>query len=295
MKLVRAYWHLLAGIILGLALGLVISWGVAPRAYTATSPATLRSDFKATYRAQIASAHNVTGDLERAQTRLASLADNDDVEALTVQAQRELAQGNIKSSEALAALAKALQNQNAPSQTETLSAPTETQNETDVTPTVTLIISESVKTATPTLTILEATEAPINTPTNVPNPTATPAATSTPIPTIGAPYVLINQDEICSETITEGLLMVFVTDARQNPIPGVEVIVEWSGKEEHFFTGLKPELGKGYADFNMQPNQRYALRLATGSTAVSDLSVPPCQDTDGNHYWGSLRLRFQQP
>ena len=89
--------------------------------------------------------------------------------------------------------------------------------------------------------------------------------------------------------------MVFVTDARQNPIPGVEVIVEWSGNEEHFFTGLKPELGKGYADFSMQPNQSYALRLATGSTAAGNLSAPPCQDTAGNHYWGSLRLRFQQP
>ena len=138
-------------------------------------------------------------------------------------------------------------------------------------------------------------EAPISTPTEVPIYTRTPAATTTAIPTVGAPYILITQDEICSTNISEGLLMVYVSDAAQKPVPGAEVIIEWDGNEEHFFTGLKPELGDGYADFLMEPNRSYALRLAVGSTATGGLSAPPCQDSNGNHYWGSLRLKFQQP
>ena len=89
--------------------------------------------------------------------------------------------------------------------------------------------------------------------------------------------------------------MVYIQDASKKAIAGTEIIVEWDGNEEHFFTGLKPELGNGYADFAMEIGKIYSLRLATGSVAVSGLSTPPCQDESGNHYWGSIRLIFQQP
>ena len=286
MKPERIPWYLLAGLILGLGLGLVISWGIAPAEYTDTTPAILRSDFKDSYRSLITSAFMSTGDLERAETRLATLGDLNPVEALTAQAQRELANGNIETSEMLATLAKVLNEKYA-------------ELDVEVNPTATRFVTQiprTNRTATPGSTKESNTlEPPIATPTDVPIYTRTPAPTSTAIPTIGAPYILMTQDEICSTNISEGLLMVFVSDAAQKPIPGVEVIVEWNGNEEHFFTGLKPEIGAGYADFNMQPNQSYALRLAAGSTAVSSLSAPPCQDDEGNYYWGSLRLRFQRP
>lgn len=290
MKFERIPWHLLIGLILGLGLGLVIAWGIAPAQYSDTPPSILRSDFKDSYRALIASAYASTGDFERAETRLAALEDTNPVEALTIQAQRELADSNIELSETLASLAKAIQDKNSPVEMELTSTPTQTQTP-RVTSTVTIIVQGQEETPVP-----EGTpEAPIATPTEIPINTRTPAPTSTPIPTIGVPYILMTQDEICSENLSEGLLMVFVSDAAQKPIPGVEVIVEWGGNEEHFFTGLKPEIGTGYADFTMQPNQSYALRLATGSTAVANLSTPPCQDKDGNHYWGSLRLKFEHP
>lgn len=291
MNMERIPWHLLIGLALGIGLGLVISWGIAPAAYTNTTPSTLRNNFKDSYRALIASAYTSTNDLERAQNRLTALEDENPVEALTIQAQRELATGDLQQSEALAGLAAALQTDGEPV---TATKPTNTEPADQplrATSTVTLIVPNHDATREPKST----PDIPISTPTDVPLSTRTPAPTSTPIPTIGAPYVLVTQDEVCSENISEGLLMVFVSDARQNPIPGVEVVVEWGGNEEHFYTGLKPELGRGYADFSMQPNQSYSLRLATGSTAVANLSAPACQDQDGNHYWGSLRLRFQQP
>ena len=281
-------WHLLVGLILGLGLGLLISWVIAPASYIDTPPSILRSDFKDAYRALIASAYASTGDLERAETRLSTLEDPYLIETLTIQAQRELAEGNTELSEALAKLADTLNQKKITPEINPTGTDFLTQTP-QGTPTVTLIAP--LETQTP-----EGTpEPPILTPTEVPENTRTPRATSTTIPTVSAPYILMTQDEICSTNITEGLLMVYVSNATQTPLPGVEIIVEWSGNEEHFFTGLKPELGQGYADFTMQPNQSYALRLATGSTAVGNLSAPPCQDSEGNHYWGSVRLRFQRP
>ncbi len=288
MKSERIPWHLLAGLVLGLGLGLVISWVIAPAQYTDTPPSILRDDFKDSYRALIASAYASMDDLERAEERLATLGDANPVEALTVQAQRELAAGNTTKSEALAQLANDLAQQYAaitvsPTSTRFLTqtpGPTRTQRP------VSTQGTEDVN-ATP--------EAPIATLTAIPISTRTPAATATAIPTVGAPYILVTQDEICSTNLSEGLLMVFVSDAAQKPVSGAEIVIEWDGNEEHFFTGLKPELGNGYADFSMQPNQSYALRLAAGSTATGGLSAPPCQDSNGNHYWGSLRLKFQQP
>ncbi len=288
----RIPWHLLIGIALGFGLGLVISWGIAPQAYTVTSPDILRADFKDAYRVVIAQAYAATGDLQRAQSRLATLADENPVEALTIQAQRELANEKMTESESLANLAAALQTAQRAAETAPSATPKPSQTP-KVTSTVTLIVA--AKTDAHEETAQEDPDVPISTPTDVPYNTITPAPTSTAIPTVSAPYVLMTQDEVCSENLSEGLLMVFVTDALQKPIAGAEVIVEWDGNEEHFFTGLKPELGMGYADFTMQPNQSYALRLASGSTAVVNLSAPPCQDAAGNHYWGGLRLRFQKP
>ena len=90
-------------------------------------------------------------------------------------------------------------------------------------------------------------------------------------------------------------MQVVVTDARRQQIPGAEIIVTWNNGEEHFFTGMKPELGYGYADFLMTPDITYSVRMADGGTPASELSTPDCTDTSGNHYPGGLKLTFQQP
>jgi hypothetical protein len=75
----------------------------------------------------------------------------------------------------------------------------------------------------------------------------------------------------------------------------VELIVTWQGGEDHFFTGLKPELGLGYADFTMTPGVEYTLQLGAGGEPVTDLKPAECQAAGGARYWGSWRLIFIQP
>jgi hypothetical protein len=291
MKQVQSYWHLLLGITLGLGLGLVISWKIAPQNNNSeNAPSRLREDYKDTYRALIAASYAANGDLPRAKNRLAALNDPNDVETLKMQAQRTLAEGNDpKEIEALAALAADLSQEISATQVTATSTRFITQTPRIVTPTGS---SSSETVSTPPTSVRET---PLPTLTPIPFFTRTQPAIATPSQTPRAPYVLQTQDEICSTNLSEGLLMVYVSDAHGKALPGVEIIVSWEGNEEHFFTGLKPELGEGYADFTMQPNKTYALHLAAGSTAASNLYAPSCEDKDGNHYWGSLRLKYQQP
>jgi hypothetical protein len=69
----------------------------------------MRADYKDLYRATIAQAYAATGDLARAESRLALLQDEDPVFALGTQAQQMLAVGEAYDARALALLAAALQ------------------------------------------------------------------------------------------------------------------------------------------------------------------------------------------
>jgi len=81
----------------------------------------------------------------------------------------------------------------------------------------------------------------------------------------------------------------------QRQIPGIELILSWAGGEEHFFTGFKPELGNGYADAIMSPGVTYNLRAADGGAPVAELTPPTCQKTNGETYFGGLKITLQRP
>jgi hypothetical protein len=275
-------WRILIGLLLGLGAGLLIAWVFVPVEYTDTDPASLRADFKEQYRLVIASAYSAGGDLARAQARLSLLGDLNPAEALSLQADVVRNNGDAASAALLADLAFALKNP--PSQT----APV---------PTSVSLAGTPADTAAPT-----ATDAPTITPlpsATLPAPT-TPLATLVPRPTRvpsstpGAAFALTSADVICNPDAAPGLLQVVVLDAANQPAPGIEVIINWSGNEEHFFTGLKPDLGNGYADFIMTPGTVYTLRLAAGSNTVTDLAVPNCQQDNGSNYDGGIKLIFKQ-
>jgi len=102
-------WYLLTGLILGFLLGLMYAWLINPVVYSDTEPVSLRADFKHNYRLTIAQAYAITGDLERAESRLALLNDEDPIFTLGSQAQQALAAGYAEDARALAVLAAALQ------------------------------------------------------------------------------------------------------------------------------------------------------------------------------------------
>ena len=94
--------------IFGFGLGLAYAWIIAPQQLTDSTPATLRSDFKDQFRSAIASSYAATGNLPRAQARLDLLGQDNHIESLNAQAQREIANGQFQQADQLIALAIAL-------------------------------------------------------------------------------------------------------------------------------------------------------------------------------------------
>jgi hypothetical protein len=289
MSLKRFPWAWLVALFAGFGIGLAYAWAFSPVAYVDAEPRALRADFKDDFRAAIAAAYGANADLERARARLALLGDPDPYQALTAQAQRMLAAGeSAESVQQVALLASALQGVQPvaaePSATEPAALATGTEPTGQTTNTETI----PVESAGPT-TITEPTGTP------VPLLTATPRPTRTATPTLGAPYQLVGQDTVCDPELEENLLQVVVTDLSRKQIPGAEIIITWNSGEEHIFTGLKPELGHGYADFVMTSGVSYSVRMADGGAPAAEISAPDCTTTDGEAYTGGIRLTFQQP
>jgi hypothetical protein len=283
--------EILLALIVGIGLGLVYAWMIAPRRVTNANPSTLRADFKEQYRAAIAAAYAATDNLARARARLQLLKDPDSVEALNAQAQQMLARGeSSQAADQVASLAQALVEGDG-EVIPTLNPATPIADVVEEASTrVTASPSAEIKlaeTETPLATSIEETQPVL--------PSSTPRPKDTLAPTQGAPFRLASQDEACDPNLPEGLLQIIVLSPNRRQIPGMEIDITWENGEEKFFTGLKPDLGNGYADFTMSPQVSYSLQLAAGSAVASGLVAPTCQNPDGGNYYGSLKLTFQQP
>lgn len=326
----RGSLYLLTGLVIGIALGLLYAWLIRPLQYVDTTPATLQGEAKERYRALIAGAYQANADIGRARARLALLDDAEPARALAEQAQRALAQGGAPvEAHALALLAAAL-GQQPPvvtpmasitpmgglsltpspspsltplplpaSQTPTLTPPLATPTVTpQPSPSLTLTLATAGDVTTGTLATAGTPTArtPSLTPLNYATTLAfslTPLPSKTPTPTLGAPFVLKTREQDCAAA--QPLLEVYVSDAANQPVPGVEVHVSWSGGEDHFFTGLKPEIGLGYADFLMTPGVAYSLHVGEGGQPVNDLTAPTCTGGSGSAKAGGIVLNFIQP
>lgn len=284
----RFRWTWLAALLGGLGLGLLYAWVIAPVRYTDTTPRTLRADFKDAFRTAIAASYFADHNLARARSRLELLGDADPVDVLTAQAQRMLAAGeSFQTVQQVAQLATDLR-------AGVASIPASSSPP----PTAASVVSPGVVTPSPqseTGTPESAGETPtIESPTVVLS-TATPHPTRTAIPTAAAPFQLVSRDQVCNPSLTEGLMQVLVLDNHRHQMPGVDITISWDGGTEDFFTGLKPEIGDGYADYLMQAGTSYTLRVAHSGTPVTGLTAPSCSDTGSQSYTGGLRLTFQQP
>ena len=291
----RFPWDILLALLAGLGLGLVYAWVISPLHVIDTEPSILRADFKDQYRSAIAAAYAATGNLPRAQARLALLGDANPVEALNAQAQQMLASGeSFQQADQVAALALALGEDGnvPPTETEVVELVTEVANNDVVTtPTSTLPPPPPDVpiglTETPQVVELEPTQ-PIVV-------ESTPRPTRTPVPTFGAPFKVTGQDTVCDTNLPDGLLQVLVYNKNRKQLAGIEIVVTWDGGEEKFFTGFKPEIGNGYADLIMTPNITYTVQLARGSDIVSGLATSTCQTSNGETFFGGIKLTFQQP
>jgi hypothetical protein len=100
---------------------------------------------------------------------------------------------------------------------------------------------------------------------------------------------------VCDQQLAEPLIQVRVLDASGNEVPGAEILVVWDTGQDRFFTGLKPELGEGYADFTMTPGTTYTVQLAQADIPVTGIQSEECTNEEGDTFAGSWLLVFVQP
>ena len=289
----RIPWTVLFALLAGVGLGLLYAWVISPRGITDAQPSALRADFKDQYRSVVAAAYAATGNLPRTQARLALLGDPDSVEALNAQAQRMRASSAIgepfENADLVVALALALDENDdgAPISTPTIEVVAQIEDISTATDLAVASEEPFVLTETPgSIEIIE-------TPATVSPPT--PRPTQSPIPTLGVPFELTGQESICDPNLPDGLLQVVAVNRNRRQVAGMEIVITWDGGKEQFFTGLKPELGNGYADYIMTPNVTYTVQLARGSDVALGITPPTCQSADGQNFFGGIKLTFQQP
>ncbi len=283
--------YLFTGLVIGLLLGLLISLVIAPVQVVDTSPFLLREAEKDAYRLLIAHAYRADSNLERARARLALLRDAVPPQALADQALRwQSAGGREADIRALAELAAVLSQPQGMAVTEAAGLPTSPPS----------AGSEGVNTppSFPTLDLSQAvwTATPSPTPTSpppTPRPTFTPRVQPTPLPTLGAPFELVEQSSLCEADPARPRLLIEVQDSSGKPVPGIAITVAWDGGIDTFYTGLMPSIGLGYADFDMQAGLMYSLRVGELSETINGLQAPTCGE-GSNAFTGSLRLLFRQ-
>jgi hypothetical protein len=256
-----AWFRLILGLVLGLIFGLYYAWFVSPRQIHQSSPQDLSPNFQDEYRTLVASSFASTGNISHALSRLELLSDPQSAASLNDLAQSHLAAGRAdKEVRALAQLASAIE----PGASS----------------------GNLTQTSTP-----EATA-------EIPSPTPPPPASTLPPTASPSPmpaYRLLSTEKVCDLNLVSALIQVVVLDSRGEGVPGVEVLIIWDQGEDHFFTGMKPELGLGYGDFTMDVDVTYTLQLANALEGVTNIHSEECAMVEGGIFSGSVLLRFEEP
>jgi hypothetical protein len=132
-------------------------------------------------------------------------------------------------------------------------------------------------------------------PPNTPVPSATAAPTIRPSPSPTPPvYELVNRERVCDDRLQGSFIQVFTQAPSGDQVAGVEVVIEWDGGSDRAFTGFKPDVGPGYADFQMAPGVTYTVRLpASPGAGVTNIAAEACT-TDAGAFAGSVLLVFRQ-
>ncbi|MCB8927754.1 MAG: hypothetical protein H6652_19235 [Ardenticatenaceae bacterium] len=266
---------LLFSLVIGLIGGLYYAWVVDPVVFTDASPARFSDRYREEYIILVSQSYAINQNWPLAQQRLAALEDPNIGE--TVNDLLETAVRQNRPAPLLQQLAVVARNLGAQGQAVALFAPTLPPGTVQPTPTPAIV-------TTPTNTPPPAATA-TNTVAPTPTGTATRPATATPQPN----YRLTEQTRLCNDDEPVTRIEVIVLDAFLNDSPGIEVEVTWQNGRDRFFTGFKPEKGRGYADFEMSPDISYTVRLPDGSPEVSGLRLETCD----SGFSGGWQLTFQ--
>lgn len=284
-----AWVTLLIGVALGIGIGLYYTWEIDPVVERNTAPWQLSDDAREDYVIAIALSYAQNQDVALAFDRLRQVSPDRDVWALVaeVACQRVSTTPTLNNQDirVIRALEQLYRPQGASGCADGMFPTPAPLEFNPPTPTMT---------RTPTVT-----PAPSKTP-SPPIPTSPPAQATVPsrTPPPSGGYILGRIQTFCDSDLG-GVMQVRVYDRRGQGVPGVPVTVTWGGSEsDTFFTGLQPERGPEYADFQMEPGRAYTISIPDLRSEVPALDAAPCEageDSEGGTTTISYRVTFQQP
>lgn len=259
------WWLILIVVVLlvaiGLAGGLFFAWGFDEAEGFEAAPETLRAEDKLVYLLMIGDLYAYEQDLDLARDRLDLVDVEAGGDALAGYLEQYLdGQGRAEDARNLARLAQDLGASGG---------------------VLVVFRPEPLPTAQPTAT-----------PATLSDASASAVLTPTPVPG----FRLAEKTAVCAGPDLPGKISVQVWDAAGEGLAGVALVVTWSQGEDRLFTGLRPDEGPGYADFEMSPGIEYQVSLVdlpgdVAQALTSDLASGDCPTDTVAIDW---RLTFQQ-
>ena len=284
----KSWGVLIVGLVIGLAAGLVYTWGIAPAEYYDTYPPFLREDYRADWCRMTILAYGVEGNWNRTQLRLRDISKAEVQRVAAETLDQAIAAGQpIDRLQKLARLAAFYG---------------------VATPAVGIYTEDNVVAPTP---IPPASSTPLPTPTHtaIP-PTLTPRPTPTflPISIVPTPhpptaFSVVSQTLTCADPPLVSISLVAsrtVTVRRRDiveyvPVPGREVWLIWENGADRAITGFKPDLGLGYADFIVEPGHVYKLYVdVPQGIPISTIQVEPCTPAEGGGWISRLLVILKE-
>jgi hypothetical protein len=251
---------LAAGLIAGLLAGLAYAWLINPVTYFHTTPACLPPDHQQRQIELIASAYAATGDLDRALNRLAQLGLDDTAGSLRP--------GGRDSRTALADAA---------------SSPS---------PGHTSFQAQAMH------QLADALDRRFAAPEPTPSSDATSISllqdTPTPMPVVESALSLTELRRICDPEINEPVIRFQVTDRTGSGVPEIQIEIAWVNGYNRLYTGLKPAVGAGYADFAMEEGTVYTMKVSGLADQITGLKAEDCFTELGQRYPGSWAIQLRQ-
>ncbi len=119
----------------------------------------------------------------------------------------------------------------------------------------------------------------------------------TPTPKLQSFRIVERTALTCTDEPEIAHLRIFVRDRAGRDVPNIGIEIQSGGNVETIYTGLKPERGLGYADYEAVPGNYAIALLNLNSEPVANLKIEPapanCQTDRGKTPRG-WKLVFQQ-
>jgi hypothetical protein len=276
---------LILGLVIGISGGLIYTWNLAPVSEFDTAPWQLNKEHKDGFVVAVILNWSYDGDLSNAVNRLLELRleGDDPIQQVADVACQLASSGYVDSTSGLRAIRTLIQFY-------------ELQGRTGCAGT--LIPNP---TSQGQITIIPPTSTPTLAPPPTKTPTPQPADSGRPSPT--SPVIIVpttppqgdfrvaRVETFCDAELS-GVIEVRVREASGNPLPGMRIRVRWDTGEDLFTTGLKPERGQDYADFQMEAGKGYTVEMPGRSNPTQSLNATPCATDAGQEAITSFRVVF---